>query len=73
MESLKKYLGIVWILLGGYVAYAQIMDSVTKIASDKLEDRVFGWIILCVLVPIVVGGLILFGKYALEGEYEDGK
>ena len=73
MESLKKYLGIVWILLGIYVGYAQITDSITKIGSDKLEDRVFGWIILCVLVPIVVGGLILFGKYALAGEYEDDK
>lgn len=71
MESLKKYLGIFWILLGIYVGYAQITDSLTKIGSDKLEDRVFGWIILCVLVPIVVGGLILFGKYALAGEYKD--
>ena len=70
MESLKKYLGIVWILLGIYVGYDRIIDSLAKISSDKLEDRVFGWVILCVLVPIVVGGLILFGKYALEGEYK---
>ena len=69
MEPLKKYLGIVWILLGLYVGYDRITDSLTKIGSDKLEDRVFGWVVLCVLVPIVVGGLVLFGKYALEGEY----
>lgn len=71
MEQLKKYLGLVWILMGIYVGYDRITDSLTKIGSDKLEDRVFGWIILCVLVPIVVGGLILFGKYALEGEYSE--
>lgn len=69
MEQLKKYLGIVWILLGIYVGYERVTDSLTKIASDKLEDRVFGWVILCVLAPIVTGGLILFGKYALDGEY----
>jgi hypothetical protein len=69
MEQLKKYLGVLWILLGIYVGYDRITDSLTKIASDKLEDRVFGWVVLCVLVPIVVGGLILFGKYALDGEY----
>ena len=69
MKSLKKYLGIVWILLGLYVGYDRITDSITKIASDKLEDRVFGWVVLLVLTPIVVGGLILFGKYALDGEY----
>ena len=70
MNALKKYLGVIWILLGIYVGYDQITDSLTKIASDKLEDRVFGWVILCVLVPIVVGGLLLFGKYALDGEYD---
>ena len=69
MKPFKKYLGVVWILLGIYVGYNRITDSLVKISSDKLEDRVFGWVVLCVLVPIVVGGLILFGKYALDGEY----
>ncbi len=71
MKALKKYLGIVWILLGIYVGYDRIRDSLTKISSENLEDRVFGWVVLCVLVPIIVGGLILFGKYALNGEYAD--
>lgn len=69
METLKKYLGVLWILFGIYVGYDRITDSLTKISSDKLEDRVFGWVVGLVLVPIIVGGLILFGKYALDGEY----
>ncbi|GAB3886614.1 DUF6814 family protein [Spirosoma agri] len=73
MNALKKYLGVVWILLGIYVGYDQITDSLAKITSDKLEDRVFGWVILCVLIPIVVGGLLLFGKYALDGEYDSNE
>ncbi|QJW89513.1 hypothetical protein HNV11_09045 [Spirosoma taeanense] len=71
MASLKKYLGVIWILLGLYVGYDRITDSLAKIGSNSLEDRVFGWVVLLVLVPIVVGGLILFGKYALEGEYSE--
>lgn len=70
METLKKYLGVIWILLGIYVGYDRVIDSLIKIGSEKLEDRVFGWVVLCVLVPIIVGGLILFGKYALDGEYK---
>lgn len=70
METLKKYLGIVWIGLGLYVGYDRITDSLTKISSDQLEDRVFGWVLLLVLTPIVVVGLVLFGKYALDGEYD---
>ena len=69
MQQLKKYLGVLWMLLGAYVAYYGVTDSWAKIGSANLEDRVFGYVVLCVLVPIIVGGLILFGKYALEGEY----
>lgn len=71
METIKKYFGIVWILLAIFVGYNRITDSLVKISSEKLEDRVFGYIILLVLVPIIVGGLVLFGKYALEGEYDN--
>ena len=71
MEAIKKYFGVVWILLAIFVGYNRITDSLIKIGSEKLEDRVFGYIILLVLVPIIVGGLVLFGKYALEGEYSD--
>lgn len=69
METIKKYFGPVWMALGLYVGYDRITDSLTKISSSQLEDRVFGWVVLLVLTPIVVGGLLLFGKYALNGEY----
>lgn len=71
MEAIKKYMGIVWILLGVYVAYDRVTDSLVKIGSEKLEDRVFGWVVLVVLVPIVVGGLITFGRYALAGDFDE--
>lgn len=64
-------MGVVWILLGLLVAYDRITDSLVKIASEKLEDNVFGWVVLLVLVPIVVGGLITFGRYALAGDYDE--
>ncbi|SOD82102.1 DUF6814 family protein [Spirosoma fluviale] len=71
MKAIKKYMGVVWILLGLLVAYDRIMDSLVKISSEKLEDNVFGWVVLLVLVPIVVGGLITFGRYALAGDYDE--
>ncbi len=71
MQAIKKYMGIVWMLLGVLIALNRITDSVAKIGSEKLEDRVFGWVVLLVLVPIVSGGLILFGRYALAGDYTD--
>ncbi|KEY19853.1 DUF6814 family protein [Kaistella antarctica] len=72
MDQVKKILGIVWILLALVVAYYGLtMFGIPKIMSDKQDDNVFGWIILTVLMPIIVGGLGIFGWYSFTGEYAD--
>ncbi|MFY1045916.1 DUF6814 family protein [Chryseobacterium sp. GP-SGM7] len=74
MDGLKKILGIVWILIALAVAYLGItVMGVPKLMSGKQEDLVFGIIILFVLVPIVSGGMAIFGYYSLTGEYSDDK
>ena len=74
MDSVKKILGIVWMLLALVVAYYGLtMFGIPKVMSDKQEDNVFGWIILTVLMPIIVGGLGIFGWYSFTGEYADDK
>ena len=74
MDSIKKILGIVWLLLAVVVAYFGFTDfGIPKVMSDKQEDHVFGWIILTILMPIIVGGLAVFGWYSLQGEYSDDK
>lgn len=71
MNQLRKYLGIVWILLSLAAAYFCIfVFGLPKITSGKQEDLVFGIVILFVLTPIIVGGLFTFGRYALMGEYD---
>ncbi|KIA83689.1 hypothetical protein OA84_09440 [Kaistella solincola] len=74
MDQVKKILGIVWMLLALVVAYYGLtMFGIPKVMSDKQEDNVFGWIILTVLMPIIVGGLGIFGWYSFTGEYADDK
>ncbi|GEN69999.1 MULTISPECIES: DUF6814 family protein [Chryseobacterium] len=74
MNGLKKILGIVWILVALVVAYFGItVMGIPKITSGKQEDLVFGIIILFILVPIVSGGMAIFGYYSLIGEYSDDK
>jgi hypothetical protein len=71
MNGLKKILGIVWILLGLVTAYFGVMTlGLPKFATGKQEDLVFGIIIMIVLTPIITGGLLIFGKYALAGEFD---
>ena len=70
MNAIKKMLGIVWILLALVVAYLGFWEvGPSKFSSGKQEDLVFGIIIMIVLTPIITGGLLVFGKYALSGEY----
>ena len=74
MDQVKKILGIVWMLLAVVVAYFGFTDfGIPKVMSDKQEDHVFGWIILTILMPIIVGGLAVFGWYSLTGEYSADK
>lgn len=69
MNLLKRLLGPVWLLLALYVGYDRVVDSLQKIASPNLDDRIFGWVVLLVLTPLIVSSLGLFGYYALRGEY----
>jgi len=74
MGGLKKILGIVWILLALVVGYFGITEmGIPKLTSGKQEDLVFGIIILFILMPIISGGLAVFGYYALSGDYSKDK
>ena len=74
MNGLKKILGILWIAIAAVVGYFGItVMGIPKITSGKQEDLVFGIIILFVLMPIISGGMAVFGYYALTGEYSDDK
>lgn len=74
MNQIKKIMGIVWIALALATAWFCIFVlGVPKLTSGKQDDLVFGIVILFVLTPIIVGGLFTFGRYALLGEYGEGK
>ena len=71
MNKLRRILGILWILLGlagGY--YLIINQAIPKFNSDKSEDLIPAIIYAFILTPIIVGGLLIFGKYGLQGEYD---
>ncbi|WDT67650.1 DUF6814 family protein [Cloacibacterium sp. TD35] len=74
MDAIKKILGIVWLALAALVAYLGLtVLGIPKLTSGKQEDLVFGGIIVFLLMPIIVGGLGIFGYYALKGEYSADK
>lgn len=72
MNTIKRFAGILWLGLAAMAGYFGITSlGIPKIISGKTDDLVFGLIIVIVLMPIIVGGLVRFGLYALQGEYDD--
>ena len=74
MNALKKALGIVWIVLGPasvIFMFIQAWDKVSKSAPgiDQTNTALQWGIILLIFIPIAIG-LVIFGRYALSGEYD---
>lgn len=74
MNALKKILGIIWIVLGPTVVifmFIQAWDKVSKSPAGIAQiNTALQWgIILLIFIPIAIG-LVIFGRYALSGEYD---
>jgi hypothetical protein len=71
MNAVRRILGVVWILLALVAGYYLIVSqALPKFKSDQSEDLIPAIIYAFILTPIIVGGLLIFGKYALQGEYD---
>ena len=70
MNAVKKWMGIVWILLGPFAIYYLIKTAAAEIAKKPVIDTKIQWgVFLIVFIPIAVG-MVIFGWYALKGEYD---
>ena len=71
MNSLKKYLAIIWLLLAPAVIYFLVSGAIANIdpaGTKDINNPVIWIIIITIFTPIAIG-LMIFGWYALKGEY----
>jgi hypothetical protein len=70
LNPLKKFLGLLWMLLGIAAAYFGIFElGIPKVSSGHPDDLIFGLIAMLIITPVASIGLFLFGKYAWQGNY----
>ena len=71
MNAVKKYLGIIWLLLAPVVIYFLVSGAITHIdpsGKKDINNPVIWVIIIAIFTPIAIG-LMIFGWYAFKGEY----
>ena len=72
MNTLKKYLGIIWLLLGPAVIFFLVYGAILNIDPEGKKDinnPVIWIIIISIFTPIAIG-MMIFGWYALKREYD---
>ena len=74
MNKLKKALGLFWMLLGPASVIFLFMQAYQKTGlaatgADKTNTALQWGIILFIFIPISAG-LVIFGYYAMKGEYD---
>ncbi|HEX5654153.1 MAG TPA: hypothetical protein VFX58_13825 [Chitinophagaceae bacterium] len=72
MNVVKRYLGILWLVLAPAVIYFLVDRAIVHIDPAGIKDinnPVIWVIIITIFTPIAVG-LMIFGWYAFRGEYD---
>jgi len=70
MNQVKRILGIVWIVIAPVAIYYLISTGMHEMETKPVIDTKIQWLVfIIVFIPIAIG-LILFGVFALKGEYD---
>lgn len=70
MNQLKRFAGIIWLLLGPIGVFYLIKTAASEITKKPIIDTKVQWcVFIVVFIPIAIG-MVIFGWYALKGEYD---
>ncbi len=71
MNSIKKILGYLWILIGVVSIVILVAGAIKNIDLNGSADinKPVPWIIIITIFTPIAIGLMIFGWYALKGEY----
>lgn len=70
MNNIKRFAGIIWILLAPFAVYFLIQTALSEIEKKPVIDTKIQWgVFIVVFIPIAIG-MMIFGYYALKGEYD---
>ena len=70
MNSIKKVLGYIWMLLAPVIIYFLFHGAIANIGQGTKEiNQPIPWIIIIAIFTPIAIGLFVFGRYCVKGEY----
>jgi len=63
-------LGFLWMLIGPAAIIFLIYEAIKKIADNPVQDVYLPWIIIITIFTPIAIGFVIFGWYAVKGEYD---
>lgn len=72
MNNIKRYLGIIWLVLAPAILFFLINSAILHIdtAGKKDINNPVIWVIIIAIFAPIGTGLMIFGWYAMKGEYD---
>jgi hypothetical protein len=72
MNTIKKILGFVWMILAPVIICFLLYEAYLKIGTAKPTEKanvILQWVIILLIFTPICYGFFLFGKYAASDEY----
>lgn len=70
MNTLKKYLGLLWILVAIATYSILLKTSIAQISAKPTADTIIQWSIFAIIFLPIAFGMVIFGWLAWKNAYE---
>jgi uncharacterized Tic20 family protein len=70
MNSIKRFFGMIWLLLGPLAMWWLIKTALAEIVKKPVMDTKIQWAVFIVVFLPIAFGMMIFGVYAMKGYYD---
>jgi hypothetical protein len=70
MNTIKKFLGLLWIFIAVATYSILLKTSIAQINAKPTADTIIQWSIFAIIFLPIAIGLVIFGWLAWKGAYE---
>lgn len=70
MNTIKKYLGLLWIVVAVLTYSILLKTSIEQINAKPLADTIIQWSIFAIIFLPIAIGMVIFGWLAWKGAYD---